>query len=221
MSEADGYIRFRCKNCFKRLKVKADIAGGDAIPCPFCGNTVVVPFGEAAQADLEEGPGTAPEPPSRPLPTGHRFGGGKKSKGGGRPLRMRAAAEGPGWRPLIAKRERIKDLDDLHKSLMRIMEESLAQSHAVLLDEKMKVEDRISKLQEIGKKRELSLKKKVIQYRENVRRRLKDMLADPQKMGPTGMKEISELKADAESVDLYTSFVLNMSLLPDKEEEGQ
>ena len=60
MSEADGYIRFRCKNCFKRLKVKADIAGGDAIPCPFCGNTVVVPFGEAAQADLEEGPGTAP-----------------------------------------------------------------------------------------------------------------------------------------------------------------
>jgi DNA-directed RNA polymerase subunit RPC12/RpoP len=45
----DGYIRFRCKACGQRLKVKDTFEGGDVIPCPRCGIDVNVPI-----ANIEE-----------------------------------------------------------------------------------------------------------------------------------------------------------------------
>ena len=41
----DGYIRFRCRMCGKRLKVKDTIEGGNVMPCPRCGAAVTVPMG--------------------------------------------------------------------------------------------------------------------------------------------------------------------------------
>ncbi|HOX40140.1 MAG TPA: hypothetical protein PL033_19320 [Candidatus Brocadiia bacterium] len=233
MADPDGYIRFRCKNCFKRLKIKAEVSGGDAIPCPFCGNTVVIPFGEGAQAELGDelaphptggtsqnvmdvGGGTeqigAPEPPRRPLPSR----GPIRKSGDDRTLKMRSTSSGLGWRPQLVKRDRIKDIDDLHKSMIHVMDENLAQAHSVLLDERIPMEEKLAKLQNIGKQRETNLRKKIIQYRDQLRDRLRRMMSDPRKMGPSGMREITELKSDIEAVDLFTSFVLQMRLLPEE-----
>ena len=41
----DGYIRWRCKACGQRLKVKKTYEGGDVMPCPRCGEIVNVPMG--------------------------------------------------------------------------------------------------------------------------------------------------------------------------------
>ena len=40
----DGYIRFRCSVCGKRLKVRDTFEGGVVIPCPNCQASVVTPM---------------------------------------------------------------------------------------------------------------------------------------------------------------------------------
>jgi hypothetical protein len=65
----DGYIRFRCKACGKRLKVRAAGEGGQIASCPKCGATVNVPLlGERAQQAgvlLKEEDPLAQAPPSQ------------------------------------------------------------------------------------------------------------------------------------------------------------
>ena len=45
----DGFIRWRCKGCGQRLKVKETHEGGDVMPCPRCGEIVNVPMGNIAE----------------------------------------------------------------------------------------------------------------------------------------------------------------------------
>ncbi|MHC4592964.1 MAG: FmdB family zinc ribbon protein [Planctomycetota bacterium] len=56
--KGDGYVRFRCRACGQRLKVRDTMEGGDVIPCPKCGASVNVPLANleaiAKQADMEE-----------------------------------------------------------------------------------------------------------------------------------------------------------------------
>ena len=44
----DGYIRFRCPGCGKRLKVRNTTEGGTVIPCPSCHASVVTPMADLA-----------------------------------------------------------------------------------------------------------------------------------------------------------------------------
>jgi DNA-directed RNA polymerase subunit RPC12/RpoP len=54
----DGYIRWRCKSCGQKLKVKESYEGGNVINCPRCWATVTVPLSNidaiAEGSELEE-----------------------------------------------------------------------------------------------------------------------------------------------------------------------
>ena len=39
-----GHVRFRCKQCGQKLKIRKDREGGDVIQCPRCGASVNVPL---------------------------------------------------------------------------------------------------------------------------------------------------------------------------------
>jgi len=58
MAKDDGYVRFRCKECGQRLKLRKDREGGNVIQCPKCGAPVNVPLANIEQiaksADMVE-----------------------------------------------------------------------------------------------------------------------------------------------------------------------
>ncbi|MDP6439824.1 MAG: hypothetical protein QGH74_09330 [Candidatus Brocadiia bacterium] len=57
----DGYVRFRCTGCGKKLKVKVTDEGGHIITCPRCRSSVNVPLvgPEAQRASVSLGNGEA------------------------------------------------------------------------------------------------------------------------------------------------------------------
>ena len=81
----DGYVRFRCTVCGKKLKVKATDEGGHIITCPRCRGSVNAPLvGPEAQrasaslgngeADPEAASALAEEPPAPRRAGNHRAG---------------------------------------------------------------------------------------------------------------------------------------------------
>jgi DNA-directed RNA polymerase subunit RPC12/RpoP len=56
----DGYIRFLCSSCGKRLKIKEHKAGGIVISCPRCRSSVVTPM-SGADINAEESTSDAEE----------------------------------------------------------------------------------------------------------------------------------------------------------------
>ncbi len=210
----DGYIRFNCRMCGKRLKVRETSEGGGVLPCPKCGSPVNVPIGNldalAEAADMEEtgAPGRLhldPELLMKRLREGDEDRDGPGSEGGPPTLR------GPAWSG-GSSFARITELDQLAAALHRINEDIMGQAQRVYRGADLSPEDRETQIQEIGQLRRQDLlkllKTQLDPMRDNVRR----MEAQHQRLSREEWTELDRLKLACEALGFYAEHVLGVQV---------
>jgi DNA-directed RNA polymerase subunit RPC12/RpoP len=200
----DGYIRWRCKECGQRLKVREDREGGEVMPCPRCGTLTNVPLSNIdaiAQATEMEETGM----PGRLnvnkdiLKQRLTQEGGVASMGGAPTLKQDK------W-SISAAFGRITELDELLASLRKGEEDFMGQIQRLYRDPDV---DRDARREEVKKtaqdyRRELA---KVFQGRmEAMDKRIRSMEAMKHRLGREEMDELERLKRAFEAVRLVAGF---------------
>jgi len=148
----DGYIRFRCRSCGQRLKVKRDREGGEVVPCPSCGEPVNVPLANldaiAQSADMPETgqPGRIninPELLMKRLKGEDEERTGPGSVGGPPTLRQGA------WSPQTAF-GRIQELDQFVAALVKVDQDLMGQIQRIYRNTELTAADREQQFREAG-----------------------------------------------------------------------
>jgi len=220
MAKDDGYVRFRCKMCGKRLKVREDkTGGGHVIPCPRCGELVTVPLvalDEDIQDAIEEAGrskkvleafGTE-EAVDR---TKHRIEGflrGGKVVTRENPKKAERQRERVEWHPTpkLAPQTTFSQLDSFWRKIKSLNEETYVRACNILTDGSLNTE---KKREKMAGMRRYHLEKAHKIYVKCRRETLSEI--DKGKADPAGDdKKSRELKGSLEALDLFAFYALSL-----------
>ncbi len=211
----DGYLRFRCKNCHQKLKVKKTYEGGNIIPCPRCGAEVTVPLANldaiAAGADMPETgqPGRLHVDPEllmkrlRGEDADERTGPG--SVGGPPTLR-----EGT-WSPRTAF-GRVKELDQLAAAVVKIDEDAMGQTQRAYREEDLEPQEREARVKQAAAGREADLRELLQRRIEAIQQQLRAYRARQDSLSPPEQEQRDRLLMALEAITLYGRHVLGVDL---------
>ena len=195
--DSGDYVRFRCKACGKRLKVRAEHEGGDIIPCPRCHSPVTVPIANPAAILGEAASGrpaaTIPEP------------GAETS-----PADPTVAASGPGrWSP-DATLGRLRELDSLRAMVARVDEATVETIQRMLRQPKLERDVILPEVRRIAWQREEAVRAAVSSHRNDVEAKIKEAEGRPGSLTQPAQKRLAMLKRSLAALNLYVRFVLGM-----------
>jgi DNA-directed RNA polymerase subunit RPC12/RpoP len=200
----DGYIRWRCKECGQRLKVREDREGGEVMPCPRCGALTNVPLSNIdaiAQATEMEETGM----PGRlnvnrdVLKQRLTQEGGVDSMGGAPTLKQDK------W-SIQAAFGRITELDEILASLRKGEEDFMGQVQRLYRDPDVERDERREDVKKTAQdyRRELL---EIFQGRmATMDNRIRSMEAMKHRLGREEMDELARLKRAFEAVRLVAGF---------------
>ena len=208
----DGYIRFNCRMCGKRLKVRETFEGGDVLPCPKCGSPVSVPIGDlgamAEAANMAEtgAPGKLNVDPERLMA---QLRGGDEDRDGpgsaGGPPTVGGAAWSGG-----TSFARITELDQLSAAIHKVNEDIMGQAQRIYRTADVSPEDREAQMREIGQLRRQDLLKLLKNQLEPMRDNVRRMEAQHQRLSREEWTELDKLKLACEALALYAEHVLGV-----------
>jgi len=199
MSRKDraDYVRFRCKACGKKLKVRAKHEGGDIIPCPRCHSPVTVPIANPA-AILEE---TASGRPAAAIP---------EPDAGTSPADPTAAAGGTArWSP-DATLGRLRELDSLRAMVARVDERTVDKIQRMLRQPKLERDVILPEVRRIARQREEAIRAAVTSHRNDIEAKIREAEAHPGSLTQPAQKRLAMLKRSLAALNLYVRFVLGM-----------
>lgn len=205
----DGYIRFRCRTCGKRLKVKDTIEGGNVVPCPGCGAAVTVPMGNL-EAIAE---GTAMPETGQPgrlnvdpeLLRKRLKGEGEQREGPGSvggPPTLRQGA----WNPVTAF-GRITELDQIAAALVKIDEDLMGQIQRLYRKEDQSAEDRELEIKVAGERRRDEIRQLLQNRLQHARQQLRRLESMEHRLGRGEMDQLQRLRMAVEAMELYARYV--------------
>jgi len=205
----DGYVRFRCKACGQKLKIRKDREGGHVVPCPKCGEMVNVPL---ANIDaLAQDPGLRDDTERK------NIGGLNKAKllsyladdeVGREEERQAAAAAWTGGQRL----ERIKALDELKGSLKRIHNDSIEKAQSLFRQQRLDDDTTVKEMQTIGAQQRQELMQNLIQTRDELKRKLELLESVSGGLEKSGKDRIVGLNRSIRGLTLYAKHVLGVEL---------
>ena len=206
----DGYVRFRCKMCGSKLKVKKTSAGGNVVPCPSCGETVVVPFGDMSAlaearelTDDSDRKNVALDPDAL---VGYLEEADKAFQAKEQPSEPPAGAA---WRSKRAF-TRVDELDNLRQKLNGIEDETVETLQRMLRQEDVP-EDQLSReVDNISSQRRQQIGQLLGQRRLDLTQKLEKLKAVSGRLKPLEQERIGELERALRVLDLYVSRVLGL-----------
>lgn len=210
----DGYIRFRCRGCGKRLKISETVEGGNVIPCPKCGAPVNVPLANieaiAQGTDMEETgqPGRInvdPELLRKRLRGDDEEGQGAAAMGGPPTLRQAPWSAGGAF-------GRITELDQLAAALLKMNEEVMRQVQRVFREQDLGPEGRAEQVKDAAEQRREDIRQLLERHLGPLRQKVRRMDAQHQRLSRAEWDELDRLKAAAEALGLYARHVLGIQV---------
>jgi len=186
------YVRFRCKACGKKLKVKLVDEGGQIISCPRCRSPVNVPLA-GLPADLSGG---APQ---------HEGPGPKAGREGVE------APVGVPWVPKVALRH-LPDFDKFTAAVEKIDADKIEAvrrlvGEAVPSDEELDLEVR-----RIGKQQAEEMQGLVLRSAQAMKEKLRELEGPGRPLSTYESLRVRELKASLVLVQAYARHVLRVHL---------
>lgn len=212
--KSDGYIRFRCKRCNKRLKVRETYEGGNVIKCPSCGATVTVPLVNieaiAESTDMEEtgNPGQIQLDAERLIEQLKRKGGSEEGPGseGATP----SLREGP-WSP-DEKFGRLEELDDLLSGVQRFHQETAGAVQRLYRDKKTKPGQRADFVRDAGEHHREKLKQFVEGRLETLRQKIVPLEDRHERLRADQLDYLEKLRRAREAIRFYARYVLGVDV---------
>ena len=205
----DGYIRFRCRTCGKRLKVKDTIEGGGVMPCPRCGAAVTVPMGNLEAIDegtaMEEtgDPGRLnvdPELLMKRLRGEDEKRDGPGSVGGGPSLRESS------WDPMAAF-GRITELDQVAAALSKIDDDILGQIQRLYRQKDQTSEDREQEIKVAGERRRDEVRQLLQNRIQNARLQVRRLESMENRLERSELDKLHLLRRTVEAMEFYARHV--------------
>lgn len=200
----DGYIRWRCKECGQRLKVREDREGGEVMPCPRCGTLTNVPLvniDAIAQATNMEETGM----PGRlnvdkeVLKQRLTQEGGPAAAGGAPTLKQDK------W-SIQAAFGRITELDEVLASLRKSDEDFMGQVQRMYRDPELEAEDRKAEVKKAAETRRREVAALFQGRMETMDRRIRSLDGMKHRLGRDEMDDLERLKRAFEAVRLVAGY---------------
>jgi len=213
-TKGDGYIRWRCKSCNQRLKVKETYEGGNVIQCPRCGASVNVPMANieaiAAGADMPETgqPGRIQldrEKLMRALKGDERQAGVPGSAG------STPSLKGDSWNPATAF-GRLEQLAQLSASLAKIDQDTMGDVQRIYRNPRLTERQREAEVKSVAENRRREIKRLVENRLAGMRLELSQLEIKQQHLTRRQLTEMERLKRAVEALELYTRHVLGIDL---------
>ncbi|MHC4789597.1 MAG: hypothetical protein ACYS8K_10415 [Planctomycetota bacterium] len=208
----DGYIRWRCKSCGQRLKVRDTFEGGDVMPCPRCGVSVNVPLANieaiAKGTDMPETgrPGRLnvdPELLRKRLAGQEERPEGPGSIGGPPTLRQEA------WSPEAAF-GRVEELDQLAASLSQIESDVMGQVQRLYRDRELDDEAREQQVKEAGRMRREDIRELLQKRMAGIQSQARHLQRAYSRLNPSQQEHMDRLKRAFEALKFYGQHVLGI-----------
>jgi hypothetical protein len=200
----DGYIRWRCKQCGQRLKVREDREGGEVMPCPRCGALTNIPLSNIdaiAQASEMEETGM----PGRLnvnkdiLKQRLTEEGGAASVGGAPTLKQDK------W-SIQAAFGRITELDEILSSLRKSDEDFMGQIQRLYRDPDVEQDERRDDVKKAAEEHRREVVHAFQARMEAMDRRIRTMEGIKNRLGREEMDELARLKRAFEAVRLVAGY---------------
>jgi len=211
----DGYIRFHCRMCGKRLKIKKELEGGGTVKCPRCGELVTVPFANLEAIAQAEGlsDDTArkninrldPDLLMRQLRGDEN--GGKKGNG--------AASAGTAptrkWTPELTYGT-IEALDSLRARLNKIEDDTVGDIQRLLRMREKPRDEILSELDKIAQDRQKEVRDYCRGRLQDLKEKLRALEAHKGVLGPAAVQRLDKLQRSVDALELYLFRVLHLEL---------
>jgi hypothetical protein len=214
MAKGDGYVRFSCRSCGKRLKVKDKGKGGEVIPCPRCGAAVSVPLlnvaaiarppkeDELLEPELEEVFHIDPDRLMERFDPQKLTEDGLPGSEGAYPTVKRPAGDAA-----LGAFDRLNDLDSVASRLHDIDNDTFGQLQRLYRDPELTPRERAAQVAEIGRDRRVEIARVLGRHMRALRSDMAPLLAHRTLVGPE-KAELERLKRNLEALRLYARFVL-------------
>lgn len=210
----DGYIRWRCRACGQKLKVKESFEGGNVIQCPRCGANVNVPVGNieavAAGADMPETgqPGRiqlSREKLMRTLRGDDKEPGTPGSAGSTPSLRETS------WDPTSAF-GRLEQLDQLAASLVKIDQATMGEVQRLFRNRDLGSRERQAQVKNAADSRREEIKRLVQNRLAGLRMKLGGLEGSRERLMRSQLDELERIRLGIEALELYTRYILGIEL---------
>jgi predicted RNA-binding Zn-ribbon protein involved in translation (DUF1610 family) len=210
--KSDGYIRWRCKSCNQRLKVKDTFEGGNVIQCPRCGASVNVPMANidaiAAGADMPETgqPGRIQldrEKLMRSLRGDQLTEPGSPGTAGSSPSLREGA-----WSP--AAFGRLEQLDQLSAALSKIDQATMGDVQRLYRNADLGPAEREAQVRDTAEARRDEIGRLVRDRMAGLRLQLGHLEGSRENLTRSQLSDMQKLKLGLEAIELYTRYVLGV-----------
>jgi DNA-directed RNA polymerase subunit RPC12/RpoP len=208
--KGDGYIRWRCKSCGQKLKVKETYEGGNVIKCPRCGALVNVPMGNigaiAEASDMEEtgDPGQLRLDAEKLLE--RLEGRAAKADGPGSAGSTPSLRRGP-WSAAAAF-ARTEELDQLASAITKIDQETMGEVQQLYKQADMKPGQRAQEMEAIARGRKERLLKLLKARLSTVKDKLTPLEDAHERLTGQQLNELERLRRVQEAMRFYGRYVL-------------
>jgi phage FluMu protein Com len=212
--KSDGFIRWRCKSCNQKLKVKDTFEGGNVIQCPRCGANVNVPMANieaiAAGADMPETgqPGRIQidrEKLMHALKGDEATEPGAPGTSGSTPSVRNDAYTGAGY-------SRIEQLGQLAASLIKIDEATMGEVQRLYRNADLGPKEREAQIRGAGDARRAEIKRLVQNRLAGMRMQLAHLEGSRERLGMSERSDLAKLQVAVEALDFYTRYILGIEL---------
>ncbi|MFO8006676.1 MAG: hypothetical protein R6V05_02975 [Candidatus Brocadiia bacterium] len=208
----DGYVRWHCKHCGQRLKIRKTYEGGNVIRCPSCKRLVNVPLANidaiAETTEMEETGMPGQLQLDRDKLLRRLSGKGEKADGPG----------SPGATPSLRSEKwdaeaafgRIEELDLLASAINRIEQETMGEIQRAYRDKALGARERAQMVQEAGEHRIEELEQLVKARLATVRRKMQPLRSKDRNLNPSERRELRKLQRAEEAIGFYGKHVLGV-----------
>ena len=210
--KSDGFIRWRCKSCNQKLKVKDTFEGGNVIQCPRCGASVNVPMANieaiAADADMPETgmPGRMQIDREKLM----RALKGDEVKEPGTPGTSGSAPSLRDWD--ATGFSRIEALSQLSASLIKTDEATMGEVQRLFRNRELGPRERAAQIRQAGDARRADIKRLVQNRLAGLRMQVAHLEGSRERLGPGERTDLERLTLAVEALELYTKHILGIEL---------
>lgn len=212
--DGDGYIRWRCKSCGQKLKVKESYEGGNVIRCPRCGEPTTVPLVNldaiAEGTDMEETgkPGQLQLDPDRLIKQlrGEEERSGEPGSPGSKPsLRDKPWSPGKAF-------GRIEELDQLGGAITKIDQETMGEVQRLYRDPQLKAGQRAEQMKAAGEHRNQRLRELLEVRLETIQEKIRPLDEGHERLTQVQLNTRDRLKRAYEALRFYGRYILGVDV---------
>lgn len=222
----DGYIRFQCKACGKRLKVRDKYEGGTVVPCPRCHASVVVPLANLDAIARRHRPDDEDEEwmgrlDVRPDALRERLGTPDipfseadlaRPEWKRRMMAQEAPAGGPTLNLPTRAFERIPQLDSLSARIKQIEDECVGDLQRMFRNPDITAEQRARRARELADGRRRDIQRAVEDILAAVRHDLSPLKVSLSRLSRSELKRRETLEAAEEGITLYAQNIYGLDV---------